>query len=80
MGGGEVSWDLIRCAYAAVSRLAVVQMQDIFTFNRTHTDPDGAVHGEFRATGLRPRVLDEMKRRGIEYDTANFDPNRVLGN
>ena len=58
----------------------VVQMQDIFTFNRTHTDPDGAVHGEFRATGLRPRVLDEMKRRGIEYDTANFDPNRVLGN
>jgi pilus assembly protein CpaF len=57
----------------------VVQMQDIFTFNRTHTDPDGTVHGEFRATGLRPRCLDEMKRRGLNYDTANFDPNRVLG-
>jgi pilus assembly protein CpaF len=57
----------------------VVQMQDIFTFNRTHTDPDGTVHGEFRASGLRPRVLDEMKRRGLAYDTANFDPNRVLG-
>ncbi|HEY8573002.1 CpaF family protein [Phenylobacterium sp.] len=56
----------------------VVQMQDIFTFNRTHTGPDGAVHGEFRATGLRPRCLDEMTRRGIPYDVANFDPNRAL--
>jgi pilus assembly protein CpaF len=53
-------------------------MQDIFTFNRTHTDPDGGVHGEFRATGLRPRCLDEMTRRGIPYDVANFDPSKVL--
>ena len=57
----------------------VVQMQDIFTFNRTHTDADGTVHGEFRATGLRPRCLDEMIRRGIAYDPANFDPSRALG-
>jgi pilus assembly protein CpaF len=57
----------------------VVQMQDIFTFNRTHTDADGAVHGEFRATGLRPRCIEEMQRRGINYDMANFDPTRVLG-
>jgi pilus assembly protein CpaF len=57
----------------------VVQMQDIFVFQRTHTSADGAVHGEFRATGLRPRCLDEMQRRGIVYDVANFDPSRVLG-
>jgi len=57
----------------------VVQMQDIFTFNRTHTDADGTVHGEFRASGLRPRCLDEMQRRGIGYDVANFDPSKVLG-
>ncbi|THD77108.1 MAG: CpaF family protein [Phenylobacterium sp.] len=56
----------------------VVQMQDIFTFNRTHTDTDGTVHGEFRATGLRPRCLDEMLRRGITYDAANFDPSKAL--
>ncbi|MDB5419313.1 MAG: cpaF [Phenylobacterium sp.] len=56
----------------------VVQMQDIFVFNRTHTDTDGTVHGEFRATGLRPRCLDEMLRRGIPYDVANFDPSRAL--
>ncbi|WP_395671581.1 CpaF family protein [Phenylobacterium sp.] len=58
---------------------AVVQMQDIFTFVRTHTSADGTVHGEFRASGLRPRCLDEMLRRGIAYDVANFDPSRALG-
>ena len=57
----------------------VVQMQEIFAYHRTHTTADGVVHGEFRATGLRPRCLDEMTRRGIAYDTAYFDPNRVLG-
>ena len=48
------------------------------TVKKTHTDADGTVHGEFRATGLRPRCLDEMIRRGIQYDTANFDPSIVL--
>jgi pilus assembly protein CpaF len=56
----------------------VVQLQDIFLFNRTHTDSDGQVFGEFRATGLRPRCLDEMLRRGIPYDTSQFDPSKAL--
>jgi pilus assembly protein CpaF len=56
----------------------VVQMQEIFAFHRTHTGEDGTVHGEFRASGLRPRCLEEMHRRGIKYDTNNFDPSRVL--
>ena len=56
----------------------VVQMQDIFVFNRISTDADGKVVGEFRATGLRPKCMEEMLRRGINYDTANFDPGRAL--
>ena len=56
----------------------VLQMQEIFAFNRLGTDPDGQVIGEFRATGLRPKCLDEMMRRGLNYDTANFDPARPL--
>jgi pilus assembly protein CpaF len=56
----------------------VVQMQEIFGFKRTHTDADGTVHGEYRASGLRPRCLDEMIRRGINYDVENFDPSRLL--
>jgi pilus assembly protein CpaF len=57
----------------------VVQMQDIFVYNRISTDADGKVRGEHRATGLRPRCLDEMLRRGIKYDTTHFDPQRALG-
>jgi pilus assembly protein CpaF len=57
----------------------VVQMQEIFAFHRTHTTADGVVHGEFRASGLRPRCLDEMIRRGIPYDVTHFDPSKVLG-
>jgi len=55
-----------------------VQMQEIFSFQRTHTDADGTVHGHFAASGLRPRCLEEMIRRGVAYDVANFDPRRQL--
>ncbi len=57
----------------------VIQMQEIFVFQRTSTDADGTVHGEFRATGIRPKCMEDMVRKGIVYDTANFDPHRVLG-
>jgi pilus assembly protein CpaF len=56
----------------------VVQMQEIFAFHRISTEADGTVVGEFRATGLRPKCMDEMLRRGIRYDPANFDPGRPL--
>src|ERR1700757_4833204 len=56
----------------------VVQMQEIFAFHRISTEADGTVVGEFRATGLRPKCMDEMIRRGIRYDTTNFDPNHPL--
>ncbi len=56
----------------------VVQMQEIFHFQRISTDPDGTVQGEFRATGLRPKCMEEMTRRGIAFDPAHFDPGRPL--
>ena len=56
----------------------VVQMQEIFAFHRIRTETDGTVIGEFRATGIRPRCMEEMLRRGVHFDTDNFDPNRVL--
>jgi pilus assembly protein CpaF len=56
----------------------VIQMQEIFGFHRTHTDPDGTVHGQFRASGLRPRCLEEIQRRGIAFDAGHFDPSKPL--
>jgi pilus assembly protein CpaF len=57
----------------------VVQLQEIFRFVRKRTDADGTVHGEFRATGIRPRFMPEFQARGIEIPPRAFDPDRVLG-
>lgn len=56
----------------------VIQMQDLFVFKRVDTAEDGTVIGEFRATGLRPKCLDEMTRKGIHIPTETFDPSRPL--
>ena len=57
----------------------VVQMQEIFRFQRKRTDPDGTVHGDFRATGIRPKFMEELTTRGINIPPRYFDPDRVLG-
>ena len=46
---------------------------------RTRTDSDGTVHGEFRATGIRPRFMAEFQTRGIEMPPRAFEPDRILG-
>ncbi len=56
----------------------VIQMQEIFRFERSGTGPDGEVLGVHRATGLRPKCLDEMLTRGLQFDTRWFDPSLDL--
>ncbi|MEM1037083.1 MAG: CpaF family protein [Pseudomonadota bacterium] len=56
----------------------IIQMQDIFVFKRIDTTEDGTVIGEFRATGLRPKCLEDMSRRGIRVPNETFDPSRPL--
>ena len=43
----------------------VITMQEIFRFNRQATEADGRIVGEFRATGIRPKFMPELDRRGI---------------
>ena len=57
----------------------VVQMQEIFRFVRRRTDPDGTVIGEFRATGVRPRFMEELSTRGVNISNRYFDPDHALG-
>ena len=45
-----------------------VDHRDIFTFARTETGKDGAVRGEFRATGYLPTFLDEFISHGLVDD------------
>jgi pilus assembly protein CpaF len=56
----------------------VIQMQEIFKFVRLSTDADGKVHGEFRATGVRPNFLDEIKTTGVVIPPEHFDPTVPL--
>ncbi len=56
----------------------VVQMQEIFKFMRTGTEADGTIIGELRATGVRPKFLDEIKSHGVEIPGEYFDPREPL--
>jgi pilus assembly protein CpaF len=54
---------------------SVVQLQEIFRFERTGTAENGKVLGHFAATGLRPKFLDEMERKGVHMPPGLFDPS-----
>ena len=56
----------------------VVQMHDIYRFVKEHTDDQGNVHGTFKASGIRPTFLTDLKHMGLDLPQSNFDPNRTL--
>jgi len=55
-----------------------VQMQEIYRFVKEHTDDSGNIHGSFRATGVRPNFLKELKAYGIDVPASHFDTARPL--
>ncbi|MCI0429150.1 MAG: CpaF family protein [Rhodospirillales bacterium] len=57
----------------------VITMQEIFRFNRRATEADGRIVGEFRATGIRPKFMPELERRGIHISAELFSPDKILG-
>jgi len=55
----------------------IITMQEIFVFQQTGVNADGAVTGHFKATGVRPKFLERIKSFGIALPDTLFDPNRV---
>jgi len=55
-----------------------IQTQDIYRFVKEHTDETGNIHGTFRATGVRPNFLKELKAYGIDLPLSHFDSSRPL--
>lgn len=49
-----------------------IQTQDVFTFVIERTAAGGAVEGTFSASGVVPRVAEEMVGRGIHVETSLF--------
>ena len=56
----------------------VIQMHEIFKFAKEYTDKSGKMHGSFKATGIRPNFLADIKAYGIEVPVQHFDPARTL--
>ena len=55
----------------------VIQMQEIYRFVKERTDEHG-IHGTFRATGVRPTFLQDLKAYGIELPGDHFDTTHPL--
>ena len=55
----------------------VIQMQEIYRFVKEHADEHG-IHGTFRATGVRPAFLQELKAYGIEIPAGHFEGSQPL--
>ena len=47
-------------------------VRDIFTFVVERTATGGSVEGTFQATGIAPRVVNDMASRGIHVDSGVF--------
>lgn len=52
----------------------IIQMQEIFKFQKTGISPEGKILGHFQATGIRPRFLEELSAMGVEFPEEYFDP------
>ncbi|NJO22292.1 MAG: CpaF family protein [Sphingomonadales bacterium] len=52
----------------------VVQMQELFRFVRKGAGRNGAIEGEFRATGLRPAFIEALAANGTQIPERAFHP------
>ncbi len=50
----------------------IVTLSDLFIFDKTHTDSDGTIHGEMKATGLRPSFTPRLKAAGFNLSGDVF--------
>jgi len=50
----------------------IITLSEIFKFVRKGISEEGKVIGEFVSTGIVPRCLEQLKRRGIKIDTSTF--------
>lgn len=56
----------------------VVQLQEIYHFVRRDVTADGAIIGDFRATGVRPRFAPEAATLGHHFAKDAFNPQVAL--
>ena len=56
----------------------IIQLQDIFVFERTGIRKDGKVCGRFKATGIRPRCSEHLAATGVHLPARMFEHVHVI--
>jgi pilus assembly protein CpaF len=54
----------------------IISMQEIFAFRKTGLAENGAVLGDFVATGIRPRLSDRLTASGVNLPPSMFESTR----
>jgi pilus assembly protein CpaF len=54
----------------------IISMQEIFAYRKTGLAENGAVLGDFVATGIRPRLAERLAASGVNLPAAMFEPMR----
>ena len=55
-----------------------IDVQEIYRFEKERTDDTGNIHGSFRATGIKPNFLTELRAYGVDMPDHYFDPRQPL--
>ena len=67
-----------RCRISAITEIGGLDddgdfvLNDIFSFHRLGTGPDGKIEGEYRASGYLPSFIDEFITHGLVRDGGQF--------
>jgi pilus assembly protein CpaF len=56
----------------------IITMQEIFSFQQTHIDPEGNVKGRFKFHGVRPKFIEKFKVAGLPVSQDLFDPAKYV--
>jgi pilus assembly protein CpaF len=56
----------------------VITMQEIFRFKMQGRDENNEVIGHFEATGIRPKMMEDLSAHGINLSPELFRPDRVI--
>lgn len=56
----------------------IISMHEIFKFDRVSTDEDGNIHGNYIATGIRPKFCENLESMGMILPASVFAPNKRL--
>jgi len=55
----------------------IISMQEIFAFRKTGLAENGAVIGEFVASGIRPRLTERLAASGVILPSSMFESTRL---